>query len=461
MKLILAALAVLVIGAGCVSGGPLADGPEIDLCVAATWNGEPPPAGSTALVDFYVMEEGVGHWALVALDVPYPDDAGVLVDTFCYPYDVPTTGARVTYRYEVDLTVNDVTYRADDYPDELICESGVWWWWSPFAGAIFCSERDRAGGVEPNLRPIEGFGANPGGAGGELVRVTTLEDAGPGSLREALAGSNRTISVEVVGTIALASKISVTGDHFTLLGNGITVAPPAEGVALEFVGASYFVVRNVRVFGAVGDTGDNIRAWQSCHHFAFDGVSTYEAGDGDLDISQSCTDWTVQFSFLGRNAKTMLVSYGAQERGSVLYCLFFEAASRAPQFDDVGSVQFVGNVVYGWGGAQGTRVRQGTTADFLSNVWLPHVDGTSDVPRAILAEDDATSLYLGTGAEANVVPASCLAILEAGPWLRATPLTLPAVTVRTAADAMDLVLATAGAVPRTAEEAAWIASVPR
>jgi len=144
MRFSVCALLVLALGACCVIGGPISDGPEIDLCVSALWNGETPPAGSSALVDFYVMSESVGNWTLVdnGLDVPYPADAaGVLIDTFRFPYEIPTTGEKVTYRYEADLTVAGETYTAADYPDVLICESGEWWWF--FAGAIFCSERER------------------------------------------------------------------------------------------------------------------------------------------------------------------------------------------------------------------------------------------------------------------------------------------------------------------------------
>ena len=142
MKLSVCVLLVLVLGACCAIGGPISDGPEIDLFVSALWNGETPPAGSSATVDFYVLAESVGSWNLIALDLTYPvDAAGVLVDTFRYPYEIPTTGEKVTYRYEVDLSVGGELYTAADYPSALTCESGVWWWF--FAGAIFCSERER------------------------------------------------------------------------------------------------------------------------------------------------------------------------------------------------------------------------------------------------------------------------------------------------------------------------------
>lgn len=141
MKVLFVSVLALFLGACCVFGGMLTDGPEINLKASALWNEQTPPPGSTATVTFYVLAEGVGSWNLVQSDVPYPEIAGVLVDTFRFPYEVPLTGERVTYRYEMDLTVGGITYAAGDYPDVLTCESGEWWWY--FGGRLRCSEEER------------------------------------------------------------------------------------------------------------------------------------------------------------------------------------------------------------------------------------------------------------------------------------------------------------------------------
>lgn len=141
MKVLLVTAVLLVSGACCVIGGPLTDGPEIELRVSALWNEATPPPGSSATVDFYVLAEGESDWTVLELDVPYPNLAGVLVDTFRYNYDVPITGERVTYRYEVDMIVGGVTYRALEYPEALVCEGGTWWWY--FGGRVLCSETGR------------------------------------------------------------------------------------------------------------------------------------------------------------------------------------------------------------------------------------------------------------------------------------------------------------------------------
>lgn len=133
MKLCLVVLMALALSACCVLGGQMGS-VGIDLGVAARWDGALPPPGSVATVDFYTMVEGAGSWTLIDLDVPYPEAAGALVDTFWYQYNVPTDGSHMTYRYEVDLWVGGELYN-------FTCESGMWWWYA--AGAIHCAERER------------------------------------------------------------------------------------------------------------------------------------------------------------------------------------------------------------------------------------------------------------------------------------------------------------------------------
>ena len=133
MKVCLAVLIAVLALTACSHGGQMSS-VGIDLGVSARWDGALPPPGTVATVDFYVMSEGSSSWNLVDLDVPYPEASGVLVDTFWYQYEVPTTGAKVTYRYEVDMWVGGEVY-------SFTCESGVWWWWA--AGAIHCQERER------------------------------------------------------------------------------------------------------------------------------------------------------------------------------------------------------------------------------------------------------------------------------------------------------------------------------
>src|SRR5262245_23668254 len=95
----------------------------------------------------------------------------------------------------------------------------------------------------------EGFGASAqGGRGGRVIAVTTLADAGPGSLREAVeAEGPRVVVFRVGGTIQLRSRLKIAKPRITIAGQ----TAPGGGVALRgyglVVGADDVVLRHLRV----------------------------------------------------------------------------------------------------------------------------------------------------------------------------------------------------------------------
>lgn len=94
----------------------------------------------------------------------------------------------------------------------------------------------------------EGFGRwSLGGRGGQVLHVTSLEDAGPGSLREAVeAKGPRTVVFDVAGTIRLKSPLKIRNPRITLAGQ----TAPGEGVTLRdqplVIEADDVVIRYIR-----------------------------------------------------------------------------------------------------------------------------------------------------------------------------------------------------------------------
>jgi hypothetical protein len=123
----------------------------------------------------------------------------------------------------------------------------------------------------------EGYGRFAmGGRGGRVIEVTSLEDAGPGTLREAIeAVGARTIVFRVGGTIRLKSKLLIRNPYVTIAGQ----TAPGDGICVRgytfgCFGTHDVVMRHIRlrVGDESGETMDGT-GFASTDHAIFDHCS--------------------------------------------------------------------------------------------------------------------------------------------------------------------------------------------
>jgi hypothetical protein len=200
----------------------------------------------------------------------------------------------------------------------------------------------------------EGFGRYAtGGRGGDVYRVTTLEDAGEGSLRDAVSQPGRIVVFDVAGVINLQSVLVLSSD-LTILGQ----TAPGDGVVLygnriSASGAKNVICRYIRVrMGRNGPSGQDAMGIASGENMIFDHVSATWGRDENFSINSSTVrNITIQNSFIGQGLQNHScggLMETTEENGITLFRnLYIDNKTRNPKVK--GLNQFVNNVVYNWG----------------------------------------------------------------------------------------------------------------
>lgn len=201
----------------------------------------------------------------------------------------------------------------------------------------------------------EGFGRNAsGGRGGEVYRVTTLDDSGPGSLREAVSKPGRIIVFDVAGIIQLKSALTFS-DDLTIAGQ----TAPGDGVVLygdrvSFSGRNNIICRFLRVrMGINGPDGkDAAGIADDGRNMIFDHMSVTWGRDENFSInSTTARDITIQNSLIGQGLQNHscggLIQTGLENGVTLFRNLYIDNKTRNPKVK--GLNQFVNNVVYNWG----------------------------------------------------------------------------------------------------------------
>jgi pectate lyase len=171
----------------------------------------------------------------------------------------------------------------------------------------------------PAFPGAEGFGAGAtGGRGGAVYEVTNLNDAGPGSMRDAVAQGNRTVVFRVSGTIALKKKLVLTQPNLTIAGQ----TAPGDGICLR--DATFEVsTHNVIVRYLRSRLGDESRQEDDCinlrnaRNVMMDHCSATWSIDEALSLAGNVSNVTVQWCLIGESLNRSLHAKGPHGYGSL------------------------------------------------------------------------------------------------------------------------------------------------
>jgi len=330
---------------------------------------------------------------------------------------------------------------------------------------------------------FEGFGAVTGGHEDcpdtpDEVHVTSLDDSGPGTLREALEEDGcRLILFDVGGTIELEDDLDIRWSHVTVEGSsapdpGITIVQPL-GVNTTISGhnstgaAHDVIIHHLRHVGPGGhdDTTDDFWGLDGqaapVYNVILDHITGSACNDGVFDFWGEVHDVTISWNLITDTVTALHLSNVdfVRERISFHHNVFARNNERQIRVrHDNRQIDYVNNVVYGWGWFEGGGYGLGIVYDegepnpelnVVGNVFH-YVDGLSN------GEDDAVFFEQGSDVgdvwfEDNVVPdgeGDCVSTAS-------EPLPIPeqaAVTTYGAAELGTAVVPYVGTHYRTTEE---------
>ena len=215
----------------------------------------------------------------------------------------------------------------------------------------------------PAFPGAEGFGSRArGGRGGDVYRVTSLADSGPGTLRDAISSARgpRTIVFATSGTIRLRSQLRVDRDYLTIAGQ----TAPGDGILIRGatvrITGQHIIVRHLRFRLGTDTGGEDDALWvNNARNVILDHISASWGTDETLSATRSFQYLTIQNSIIAEDLRSRhqygsLVNCETEGcRMSLLRNAYIHQEGRTPRAASQNGRDFllemVNNVVYNWG----------------------------------------------------------------------------------------------------------------
>lgn len=324
----------------------------------------------------------------------------------------------------------------------------------------------------PAFPGAEGAGAfTPGGRGGKVLRVTTLEDYDPdrekpvpGSFRAAVSAKGpRLVVFRVSGLITLQAPLKIREPFLTIAGQ----TAPGGGVCLRNYGCVIsethdVVVRHLRF--RPGDPMkkelDALSVLQS-RDVILDHCSASWATDEVLSVTgEGCSNVTVQWCFITEALDRSHHSKGEHGYGSLLrvdgdvsfhHNLYAHHRTRCPRPGTYGAergihLDFRNNAIYDWISPAGYTSEDRATLNYVGNYLKPG-PSTKDRRFAFKIGGAGTRMFVADNVLEGVEAADAWSLIaKARPANKAgEAIALPPVRTDAPADAYSKVLEGAGA----------------
>jgi len=313
----------------------------------------------------------------------------------------------------------------------------------------------------PVIPGAKGFGImTKAGRGGQIIKVTNLNDSGAGSLRAALKTTGeRTVIFETSGTITLENKIVITSGNLTVAGQtapGLGILVKGRGIVISAndVLFQHIAIRpgdtpntatdgqkeedNRDALGISTDLGETVRrvvvdhvslSWSVDETFTTwaNNTSGVRSFVKECTISNSIFSEALNFSLHTTQPHSMGVLIGRDSSSISLHRnLLAHLGDRNPLLaDDASDVQVANNYIHRPGNSVSNRMKLeiggpvglSMVASFKSNVMVPMVPGPTDTKdtRYMIVKDrvesgtipgDELTLYMDSNRIWNIASAS-------------------------------------------------------
>ncbi|ACQ81604.1 hypothetical protein Bcav_3362 [Beutenbergia cavernae DSM 12333] len=239
-----------------------------------------------------------------------------------------------------------------------------------------------------------------GGRGGSVYVVTTLADSGPGSLRDAVSASNRTVVFAVSGTIELASRLDIKGSNVTVAGQ----TAPGDGICIAGyptrVAGSNVVVRYLRCrMGDVTGVEEDAMWARRTQDVVIDHCSLTWSTDEALSVYEN-VNVTVQWCLVAESLTMSVNHKGRHGYGGIWggdnvtyhHNLIAHHTNRNPRFapradsgvDAPLLVDHRNNVIYNWGFNSSYGGESSDGINMIGNYYRPGPNTLTEVEGRIV-----------------------------------------------------------------------------